>query len=408
MTPSPFPYDVAQRYPVPGGWADRTFAELDAAVSQVCAALLGHGVAPGDRVALLARTRPEWTVCDLAITRLGAVCVPVYPTSTPAQAAWVLQDSGAVAVIVETVEHLDVLAALRPELPALRTVRALDVATPDGAAMVDVIAGDGEVDVPTHVAAPDDPFTIVYTSGTTGNPKGCVLSHRNVAWVVEVMREIADVGRGDVVFAYLPLAHLLTRVLQLYCLDTGATIAYASGDIRKVVAEVAEVAPTHLPSVPTLFEKVYAVVTSQLGGVSPADAGEEVHAMVRAAFGGRLRAALTGAAPIAPEIIEFFFACGVPVYEAYGLTESTAVISANVPGAWRVGTVGRAVPGTELRIADDGEVCARSVGVFAGYWDDPAASDQAVVDGWLRTGDLGALDAEGARDDREPADALGW
>jgi long-chain acyl-CoA synthetase len=406
---------VAQRFPAGGRWRERTFTELDHAASRVAALLREGGVRRGDRVALLCRTRPEWTVCDLAIARLGAICVPVYPTGSRDQIRWVLQDSGAVAVLAETAGHLADVDALRAGLPALDLVLGIDATDHP---LTAVIEGTGPADPgPWPEPAPDDPFTIVYTSGTTGEPKGCVLTHHNVASVITALRQVSEAGPGDVLFAYLPLAHLLTRMLQVYCLRTGATIAYSGGDIRAVLGELAEVAPTYLPSAPMMFEKIYSVVSGLAPDLGPtvelglrarrgeqldeadarrfAAAEEQLFGRVRAAFGGRLGYALTGSAPIAPEILEFFFACGVPVYEAYGMTESTAVLTSNTPDAWRVGTVGRAAPGVELAIAEDGEVLGRSAGVFAGYWNNPAATAESVVDGWLHTGDLGSLDADG-------------
>ena len=365
---SRFGSTVAQRY---ADGRTTSFAELAVEVDRLAAGLYASGVRPGDRVVLLSSTRPEWTLSDLAIARLGAICVPAYPTGSARQTAWVVEDSGARVAIVETESHAQQVAALDHVV----RIDALDRVAQDGP-------------LPPVETRADDPFTIVYTSGTTGNPKGCVLTHANVMSVVAALRDLGDAGPGDVVFAYLPLAHLLTRMLQLFCLETGATIAYSSGDIRNVMAELRVVAPTYLPSVPALFEKVYDVV-QQL----PAD--EALAENVRAAFGGRVRHAITGAAPIAPEVLEFFFACGVPVFEGYGMTESSAVISVNTPEATRIGTVGRPVPGVEVRIAADGEVLARSAGVMAGYWNNPAATASTVVDGWLHTGDLGSVDEDG-------------
>ncbi|OZM70347.1 long-chain fatty acid--CoA ligase [Amycolatopsis antarctica] len=421
---------VAQRYPHDGRWVERTFAELHDAVLRVAGMLHEAGVRPGERVALLCATRAEWTVCDLAIARLGAVCVPVYPSGSDAQIGWVLRDSGAAAAIAETAAHLNRLEHLRERTPAIRVVLGVERATAHGPALAEVIdsasaSGSG---LPPAGTEPDLPFTIVYTSGTTGPPKGCVLSHRNVLSVVAMLRGISDAGPGDVVFAYLPLAHLFTRMLQIFCLRAGATIAYSGGDIRTVVAELAEVAPTHLPSVPAMFEKIHSLVTAQATARDPSgrelgeavelglrvraarergepvtdrdqqrfdDAEQALFAPVRAVFGGRVRQALTGSAPIAADILRLFFACGVPVYEAYGMTESTAVISACRPGEWRPGTVGRPVPGVAVRIAADGEVCARSAGVFGGYWRDEPATTETIRDGWLHTGDLGELDEDG-------------
>jgi len=425
---------VAQRFLVDGEWRQRSFVELHDVVAAIARVLHEGGVRPGMRVALLCATRPEWTICDLAITRLGAVCVPIYPTSSTGQIQWVLRDSAATAVVAETAQHLEQIAQLRDELPDLRLVWGIEAFSTLGAALADLTAAPGptagaSTGLPQVEADPDEVFTIVYTSGTTGNPKGCMFTHANVSTIVATLQRMTETAPVDVLFAYLPLAHLLTRMLQVYALHTGAAIAYSSGNIRAILGELAEVAPTHLPSVPTLFEKIYSVVTAQItaegnidraglaglvelglrvrnardhGGTLTeedarrfAEADERLFAPVRAAFGGRLKAALTGAAPIAANILEFFFAAGVPIFEAYGMTESTAIISANTPGAWRAGTVGRPVPGVDVRIAEDGEVCARSAGVFPGYWHNEAATAQTIVDGWLHTGDLGALDADG-------------
>ncbi|MEV4868254.1 AMP-dependent synthetase/ligase [Streptomyces syringium] len=276
----------------------------------------------------------------------------------------------------------------------------------------------------------DDLCAIVYTSGTTGLPKGCRLTHGNFAAVQDATADLIEGGPGDTTYLYLPLAHLLAQLIQLTSLGQGGTLCYFGGRIENVVAELAEVRPTHLPSVPRLFEKVHATVASLAEsrgaggrdrfesavrtGVEVAElrargeeptgplraawqaADESLFSLVRAAFGGRLRWALTGGAPIAPQTMDFLRACGIRVFEGYGMTESAGVISLNHPGAVRYGTVGRPVPGCEVRIAADGEVFARGPGVFPGYHADPAATEQALdPDGWLRTGDLGSLDADG-------------
>ncbi|MCP3800949.1 AMP-dependent synthetase/ligase [Allokutzneria sp. A3M-2-11 16] len=345
---------VALRFKRDGRWRELSYEELHDEVAQVAGGLVAQGVRPGDRVAVLGQTSPEWTICDLAIDRIGAVCVPIYPTSSPQERDWVLSDSGA-RLLVEP-----------PDLPR-------------GEPVAPVPRGE------------DDPSTIIYTSGTTGPAKGCLLTPGNLRAARESLDSLITVGVGDVVYLYLPLAHLFARMTQAMTLARGATLAYFGGDIKEIVTELTEVRPTHLPSVPRLFEKVYARVTALTEGMDRA----RVHALVRGAFGGRLREALTGAAPISPEILEFFAACGVPVYEAYGMTESTAVISANAPGAVRFGSVGKPLPGVEVRIAEDGEVLAKGRNVFAGYHRDEAASGEALRDGWLHTGDLGALDDDG-------------
>jgi long-chain acyl-CoA synthetase len=409
-----------------------SYAQLAAEVDEVAAGLVALGVEAGDRVALLCETRPEWTVCDLAIARIGAVCVPIYPTNSADECAWVLGDSGARVLVLESVEHLAKIDQVRAALPALEYVIGIDTGDQAGAlALPDLRRSGLTVDLSTvdRTAAESDTNTIVYTSGTTGPPKGCMLTHGNWRASLDAIEPCTTLGPGDVMYVYLPLAHLFSRMVQLVTFECGATLHYFGGDIRQVVAELATVRPTHLPSVPRLFEKVYSVVTARVDGMdagererfdaavtlgidvrrrqergepvseaelqSFAEADERLFSLVRAAFGGRIQQALTGAAPIAPEILEFFYACGVPIYEAYGMTESTAVISANVPGAVKFGTVGRPLPGIEVRIAEDGEVLARSAGVFAGYHHNQAGTDEMLADGWLHTGDLGELDGDG-------------
>jgi long-chain acyl-CoA synthetase len=270
----------------------------------------------------------------------------------------------------------------------------------------------------------EDTFTLIYTSGTTGPPKGCVLSHGNYRDVVTMCRGRHELAPDEVIYLFLPLAHSFALLIQLAAFDSGAAIAYFGGDPARIVPELSEVRPTYLPSVPRIFEKLYTVVTSQAdpatiaaatqvglgvralqaqGKPVPAAlqahfdrADEQLFRKVRAAFGGNLRQAVTGAAPIAKEILEFFFACGVPVLEGYGLTETATVATASSIAEHRIGSVGRALPGMEIRIADDGEVLLRGPNVFQGYHghaDD--SSFGAVVDGWLHTGDLGRLDEDG-------------
>ena len=345
---------AALRFKRDDEWHELSYVDLRDEVSRVAGGLVAQGISPGDRIAILGQTSPEWTICDLAIDRIGAVCVPIYPTSSRQEREWVLSDSGARMLVAP------------PELPR----------------------GEPVAPVPREE---DEPSTIIYTSGTTGPAKGCLLTPANLRAARESLDSLITMGTGDVVYLYLPLAHLFARMTQVMTLTRGATLTYFGGDIREIVTELTEVRPTHLPSVPRLFEKVYAKVTALTGGMDR----ERVHALVRGAFGGRLREALTGAAPISPEILEFFAACGVPVYEAYGMTESTAVISANGPGAVRFGSVGRPLPGVEVRIAEDGEVLAKGRNVFPGYHRNAAASGEAVRDGWLHTGDLGALDDDG-------------
>ncbi len=267
----------------------------------------------------------------------------------------------------------------------------------------------------------------MYTSGTTGPPKGCVLTHANLAFLCDLSDEIQIIRPGDVVYLYLPLAHVFARVVQIASIRVGATIAYFGGDTRQLVAELGAVQPTYLPSVPRIFEKLYAMATAMAATPEQQQqleqavkVGLEVRALedegkpvptelqeafdaadalafapVRQIFGGRLREATTGAAPIAPEILEFFFAAGVPVMEGYGMTETSAIATVSTPSDHRFGTVGRAAPGIDVRIADDGELLIRGPNIFAGYHNNDAATAEVLIDGWLHTGDLGEIDADG-------------
>ncbi|MFD0356092.1 AMP-dependent synthetase/ligase [Streptomyces sp. NPDC127110] len=411
---------TALRFRTPGrdGWETRTYAELGASVREAGRTLLGLGVGAGERVAVLAETRPEWTYAHFGILAAGAVLVPAYPTAGEEELAWVLSDSEAVVAVCEDAAQAARVEALRPKLPALRAVVRMDgPAVPSGAT-------DAQLAARAAAVTPGADAAIVYTSGTTGLPKGCRLTHGNLGAVQDATLPLVQGGPGDSTYLYLPLAHLLAQLIQFTTLLEGGELCYFGGRIEDVVAELAEARPTHLPSVPRLFEKVHAVVLGlaegqgggrerfeeavRLGvlaadGALPAElrpaweaAEDSLYALVRAAFGGRLRWALTGGAPIAPATLDFLRACGIRVFEGYGMTESAGVISLNHPGAVRYGTVGRPVAGCEVRIAPDGEVLARGPMVFPGYHANPDATAGALdPDGWLRTGDLGELDADG-------------
>ncbi|MBJ3812273.1 AMP-dependent synthetase/ligase [Streptomyces flavofungini] len=418
----------ALRFKRDGGWQEVSYEGLRAAVRDVGRALLGLGVAPGDRVAILAETRVEWTYAHFGAFAAGAVVVPVYPTAGDDEVAWVLGDSGASVVLCEDAAQAAKVERLRGKLPGVREVVAM-TGTEAYAA-----AAPGTTDAPqeraddllarAHARAPGDPATIIYTSGTTGPPKGCVLTHGNIGAVQDASLPLIEGGPGDATYLYLPLAHLLAQLIEFTTLIEGGTLVYFGGRIEDVVAELAEARPTHLPSVPRLFEKIHSVVLSlaesQDGGrarfeeavrigVLAADgalpdelrdayeaADKTLYGPVRQALGGRVRWALTGGAPIAPHVLDFLRACGIRVFEGYGMTESGGVISLNHPAAVRYGTVGRPIAGCEVRIADDGEVLARGANVFPGYHaDEPATRAALDADGWLHTGDLGSLDEDG-------------
>ena len=279
----------------------------------------------------------------------------------------------------------------------------------------------------TRQSSPDDPFTFIYTSGTTGPPKGCVLTHGNYRSVLNMCESIDVLAEGEDVYLFLPLAHAFALLIQLLTFDLGGSVAYWSKDAQKIIPELMETKPTYFPSVPRIFEKLYTLATTNIlkelprerfeemvaMGVKVRDlqahgqqvpeelrgpfeeADEKVFAQVRALFGGNLRQAVTGAAPIAPEILEFFYACGVPVLEGYGMTETATVATYSTIEEHRFGTVGRALPGSEIKIADDGEILLKGANIFGGYYKNADASFGAVEDGWLHTGDVGSLDEGG-------------
>jgi long-chain acyl-CoA synthetase len=424
---------VAVRHKVDGDWRDVTFAEVGEVVREIGLGLIDLGIAPGERVSLLCNTRPEWTYCDFAITSAGAVVVPIYPTNSPEECEWVAGNSESVAVVCEDASQVAKIVAVRERLHALRTIVVID----PGGDTADAIALDevrergrgrdvGELDARTAAVAPEDPFTFIYTSGTTGPPKGCVLTHGNYRQVMTMLESAGAVQEDELTYLFLPLAHAYALLIQLVNFDLGTTIAYFGGDSTQIVPELQEVRPTYLPSVPRIFEKIYTLALAsqppevqermraaaklgvrvrdmQIRGeeVPPElmtpfqQAEEELFSNVRAIFGGRVRQAVSGAAPIAKEILEFFYGCGVPVLEGYGMTETATVATYSTIESHRFGSVGRPLPGIEARIADDGELLIKGANIFQGYYRNDDASFGAVVDGWLYTGDLGSIDEDG-------------
>jgi len=422
---------VAARYKHDGAWHDVTYGEVGEIADEIALGLIDLGIAPGDRVSILCRTRPEWTYCDFGVTQTGAVVVPIYPTNSPEECEWVASDSDARAIVCENAEQVAKIAQVRDRLPRLEHVIAIEPEGAEGAIPLDEVRARGrdgghhraELERRRAAVKPEDPFTFIYTSGTTGPPKGCVLTHGNYRAILTMAESTRVVDDHELTYLYLPLAHSYALLIQLLSFDVGATLAYWSNDPQQIIVEINEVHPTNFPSVPRIFEKIYTLVTGnvepeklkaavalgikvrelQLAGepVPPElqepfeQAEEELFSKVRGAFGGQLRQAVSGAAPIAKEILEFFFACGVPVFEGYGMTETATAATFQSLDGYKLGTVGRALPGVELRIADDGEVLIKGENVFAGYHKNADASFGAVVDGWLHTGDLGSLDEDG-------------
>jgi long-chain acyl-CoA synthetase len=419
------------RHKVEGAWVNVSYGEVGEIVSELARGLIDLGLNPGDRVCILANTRPEWTYADFAITSVGLVVVPIYQTNSPKECEWVAGNSEARAIVCENAVQLAKILEVRDQLPALEHLIVMEPVS-DGAISLDELRERGRARDPREVAerasavTADDPFTFIYTSGTTGPPKGCILSHGNYRSIVDMCHQIGvlDDSGGDVTYLYLPLAHSFALLIQLLNIDLGAVIAYFGGDTRQIIPELTEVQPTYLPSVPRIFEKLYTMVTSnvpdqawlakaveigskvrdlELAGESVPDelrkefdkADGTLFAKVRAAFGGSVRQAVTGAAPIATEILQFFWAAGVPVLEGYGMTETSTAATYSTVEHHRWGSVGRALPGCELRIADDGEILLKGPNIFKGYYKNENASWGTIEDGWMHTGDLGRLDADG-------------
>jgi long-chain acyl-CoA synthetase len=425
---------VAARYRDGDEWAEITYEQAGKAIDEIALGLIDLGLQPGDRVCLLAGTRLEWTLCSFGISAAGGVVVPVYPTNAPSECKWVAGDSGARIAICEDEDQREKFEQVRDELPKLKHLIGIEPG--GGDITVQELRSRGASRDASELAErqdevkPDDPYTIVYTSGTTGPPKGTVLTHRNAMFVGLVAEELDFVTPDETIFLYLPLAHVFALITMLASFDQGTALVFFGGDTKKILEEIIGTRPTYLPSVPRIFEKIYTAamkMQEQAGeeeqhrfreaiklGVEvrgrrqrdedvPAEmqagfdqAEEQIFSRVRGLFGGQLRLAVSGAAPIAPEILEFFYAAGVPVMEGWGLTESTGVGTVGTPEEFRFGTVGKAVPGVEIRIADgDGEILLKGPNIFKEYWNNPEATAETLIDGWLHTGDVGELDDEG-------------
>jgi long-chain acyl-CoA synthetase len=411
-------------------WAEVSYREVGEIVSEIARGLIDLGLRPGERVAVLCTTRPDWTYASFGITSAAGVVVPIYPTNSPEECEWVAGNSESRFIICEDASQVAKIAAVRDRLPQLEAVIVIDPSGDVGDAIpVDDLRERGRgrdaAEVAERAAAvtPEDPYTFIYTSGTTGPPKGCVLAHGNYRTVVDMCETAAILHEGDIVYLYLPLAHSFALLIELIAIDLGGTIAYWGGDPKGIVGELMAVKPHYLPSVPRIFEKIYTLVTStndpekiraatqlglkvrqlqEAGQEVPAElqaafdkADQELYVNVRNVFGGRLRQATSGAAPIAREILEFYYACGVPVLEGYGMTETATASTVSTQDSYKFGTVGRPLPGAEVRIADDGEILIRGPHIFRGYYKMEDKSFGTIEDGWLHTGDLGELDEDG-------------
>ena len=412
-------------------WTDVTAREFADQVTGVARGLLATGIQAGERVALMSKTRYEWTLFDFAILAVGAVVVPIYETSSAEQVEWILSDSEAAAVVVESGAHAAMVDEVRDRTPKLRTVWQID-----NGAVADLTAagsGNSAEEVQRRLAATEqtDLASLIYTSGTTGRPKGCELTHRNfVSEVSEVSSGLADLfNENTSTLLFLPIAHVFGRAIQMGAIATGCTLGHTA-DIKNLIADFAKFQPTFVLSVPRVFEKVYntAKQRAHADGKGPIfDRAENVairyseslekrgpglllraqHALfdklvygkLRAALGGRCTAAISGGAPLGARLGHFFRGIGVTVYEGYGLTETTAGACLNMVDKIKIGTVGRPIPGMSVAIADDGEVLLAGPIVFDGYWRNQQASSEALAEvggkRWFHTGDIGEIDNDG-------------
>ncbi len=425
-----------------GRWTSRTYRETWDWITSVSLGLSDLGIGDGDRVCIIARTRPEWTIADLASLALGAVTCPIYPQSEPGQTAFVINNTGARAIFVENAQQAAKIASIRADCPTLEHVVTMDPTGrfPEGTLTIEDVIARADLD-PRHRLAWRDGMravdrdhlaTVIHTSGTTGNPKGAMLSHGNLLFNYEAANQVVDFYETDVFLSFLPLSHVYGRIVdEVVALGRGAAVVYAEALLERLPANMVEVQPTVMGSVPRLYERVYARVTSAVEAGSPtkqkifgwatglgaqkydnhlAGRGDSVwlkaqlrvadllvFRKIRERTGGRVRYFVSGSAPLAREIGEFFYGMGMLVLEGYGLTETSPFVSINRPDDFVFGTVGRAAPGSEVMIDEPtGEILVRGPQVMQGYLNQPDETAKAIdADGWFHTGDIGELDEIG-------------
>ncbi|MGA1248383.1 MAG: AMP-dependent synthetase/ligase [Candidatus Nanopelagicales bacterium] len=410
-------------------WLELTSAQFLAEVRAVAKGLQSAGIEPGDRVALMSRTRYEWTLLDYAIWYAGAVTVPVYETSSHEQLQWIVNDSESVAIIVEADSHWNMVNDLRSAMPSLKHSWSIDRGAIDELKSSGTWISDADIDARRAKVTPEDIATIIYTSGTTGRPKGCVVTHGNFLFLVRnVTTAVPEVfaDRATSTLLFLPLAHVFGRIIQIAMVETGLKVAFAP-DIKNLVADLAVFKPNFLLAVPRVFEKVFnsaqqkattegkekifnqaadvAIEYSRALAAGKVPVGLKVkhgifdklvYKKLRNAMGGNVKWSVSGGAALGERLGHFFRGIGLTILEGYGLTETSSASTVNRPTMLKVGSVGRAIPGVTLGIADDGEVLIKGPHVFKGYWHNDKATSEAIdVNGWFHTGDIGQIDAEG-------------
>ncbi len=411
-----------------GQWLPISSQEYYRSVAGVSRALSEWGIAKGDRVAILSENRPEWTISDFAALLLGAVVVPIYPTLTAEQTAYILQDSGARAVFVSSEVQLQKVLAIQPETRLERLVLMDSSGSVKAMHMEHLMRSgpgqrDPELEARARAVTPDDLATIIYTSGTTGVPKGAMLTHGNMAANLNCSLEGFDIGPDDVCVSFLPLSHVTARHLDFTMLNRGAMLAYVSF-LEHLPQALLETHPTVFVGVPRVYEKIYSQTEQKtkdapkrwiyhwavnvgkahqseiLLGQKPSSlpwklAARLVYSQIRAGLGGRVRIFISGGAPLGRELAEWYASVGIRIHEGYGLTETSPVIALNKPKAHKLGTVGKPLSNVETRIAEDGELLVKGPSVFKGYWKRPDETQNAFADGWFKTGDIGDIDRQG-------------
>ncbi|MGV8911124.1 MAG: AMP-dependent synthetase/ligase [Rhodoglobus sp.] len=410
-----------------GGWSDVTSSEFLSQVKAVAKGLVAAGIQPGDKIGLMCKTRYEWTLIDFATWFAGAVLVPIYETSSPTQIHWNLTDSGAIAIITENPDHFARFDEIRADVPAIANVWQIDLGDIDKLAASGKDVTDEEIERRRNLAKGSDLATLIYTSGTTGKPKGCVITHSNF---VELCRNsqkaIPEVVNPDSsTLLFITTAHIFARFISILCIHGGVKVGHQP-DTKLLLPSMASFKPTFLLAVPRVFEKVYnsSEQKAEAGGKGKIfrkaadvaiahskaiDAGHVplglkiqfavfdrlVLSKIRAALGGRVKYAVSGSAPLGLRLGHFYRSLGLTILEGYGLTETTAPISVNKPSNFKIGKVGPPLPGVSVRIAEDGEIQAKGVCVFDGYWNNQEATDEVFDGEWFKTGDIGKFDEDG-------------
>ncbi|GIT80073.1 long-chain-fatty-acid--CoA ligase [Leifsonia sp. LS1] len=411
------------------GWRDITAAEFHRQVVALAKGLVAAGIQPGDKIGLMCKTRYEWSLIDFATWFAGAVLVPIYETSSPTQIQWNMADSGAIAVILENAEMHARFDEVHADLPLIGDVWQLHLGDLDKLTAAGVEVPDAEIERRRNLARGEDIATLIYTSGSTGRPKGCVLTHSNFVELsrnsAEALTELVNQPGGASTLLFITTAHVFARFIAVLCVTGGVKVGHQA-DTKQLLPALASFKPTFLLAVPRVFEKVYnsAEQKAEAGGrgkifraaaavavehSKAVEAGSVpfglklkfalydrlVFSKLRAAMGGRVRYAVSGSAPLGAHLGHFFHSLGIKILEGYGLTETTAPATVNLPDTFKIGTVGPALPGVALRLADDGEIQVKGINVFKEYWKNPEATEAAFDDGWFKTGDLGSFDADG-------------